>query len=146
VQARQAGRRSAGALIAAGMGLVAAGGAGVAALLVQRVPAPLAPVAWGVAGLGMGLAYPVITLTVLRAAPPGGEGAASAAMQVCDTLGVALGTGLGGVAVSVAVRTGAGLRTGIGAADGLGLAAALLAVVGARRLGRPQAEVEPGLR
>jgi len=59
-------------------------------------------VAWAVAGLGMGLSYAPISLLMLRAAPPGAEGAASASLTLLDTLGIALGTGVGGAAVSAA--------------------------------------------
>ena len=47
--------------------------------------------AWGVAGLGMGLSYAPLSLVVLAEAPEGAEGTASAALQLCDTLGVRLG-------------------------------------------------------
>ena len=55
----------------------------------------------GVAGLGMGIAYSPLSLTVLDAARPGEEGSASAALQLSDTLGVAVGTGLGGSIVAL---------------------------------------------
>ena len=54
----------------------------------------------GVAGLGMGLSYAPLSLVVLAEAPTGGEGTASAALQLCDTLGVALGTGVSGAIVA----------------------------------------------
>jgi MFS family permease len=76
-------------LIAAGIGLMIV----VAEL---AVPVATAVLAWGVAGLGMGLSYAPISLVVLAKAPEGGEGTASAALQLCDTLGVALGTGASG--------------------------------------------------
>jgi MFS family permease len=64
------------------------------------VPPAIAIVAWGVAGLGMGLAYSAISLVVLAEAPAGGEGTATAAMQLSDTLGVALGTGVSGAIIA----------------------------------------------
>ena len=81
------------ALIAAGIGLM---------ILVVRgeVPAATALLAWGVAGLGMGIAYSPISLVVLDNAPEGGEGTATAALQLCDVLGVALGTGVTGAIVA----------------------------------------------
>ncbi len=81
------------ALIAASVGLML----GVAV----GVPVGLAVLAWGVAGLGMGIAYSPLSLTVLAAARPGEEGSASAALQLSDTLGVAVGTGLGGSIVAL---------------------------------------------
>jgi MFS family permease len=65
------------------------------------VPVGLSVAAWGVAGLGMGLAYAPLSLTVLAAARPGEEGSASSALQLSDTLGVAVGTGLGGSIVAL---------------------------------------------
>ena len=80
-------------LIAVGIGLM---------ILVAEaaVPTMIAVLAWAVAGLGMGLAYSPIALVVLAEAPVGGEGAASAGMQLSDTLGVALGTGATGAIVA----------------------------------------------
>jgi hypothetical protein len=49
----------------------------------------------------MGLSYAPISVTVLGTAEPGQEGRASASLQLTDVLGVALGTGLGGVFVAL---------------------------------------------
>ena len=49
--------------------------------------------AFGVAGLGMGLAYSPLALIVLREAPPETQGAATSALSLTDSLGTALGTG-----------------------------------------------------
>jgi MFS family permease len=64
------------------------------------VPAALAVVAWATAGLGMGLSYAPLSIVVLAEAPAGAEGTATAALQLCDTLGVALGTGVSGAIVA----------------------------------------------
>jgi hypothetical protein len=42
---------------------------------------------------------------MLREAPAGGEGAASASLNLLDVLGIALGTGVGGAAVAAAEST-----------------------------------------
>lgn len=63
-------------------------------------PTTFAIGAWTVAGLGMGLVYPTISVLVLRLAEPGSEGAASSSMQLADNLGFAVGTGLTGAAVA----------------------------------------------
>jgi MFS family permease len=65
------------------------------------VPIATGVLAWAIAGFGMGLAYAPLSLTVLAAAPSGQEGAATAALQLSDVLGVALGTGLSGAIVSI---------------------------------------------
>jgi MFS family permease len=72
----------------------------VALTLFEETPVGWAAVAWGVAGLGIGVTYPCFSLTVLRTAPRGGEGQASAAMKLNEVLGAALGTGLMGALVA----------------------------------------------
>jgi MFS family permease len=80
-------------VIAAGIGLMI-----IVALV--SVPIAVAVIAWGIAGFGMGLAYAPIALVVLAEAPKGGEGTATAALQLNDTLGIALGTGVAGAIVA----------------------------------------------
>ena len=43
-----------------------------------------------------------MTVLVLREAPAGEEGSASASLTLCETLGWALGTGVGGAAIAAA--------------------------------------------
>ncbi|HRW37085.1 MAG: MFS transporter [Acidimicrobiales bacterium] len=69
--------------------------------MVRGGPLGLAVVAWAIGGFGIGLAYAPLSVTVLGAARPGEEGASSAAIQLTDGLGIALGTGLGGWIVAV---------------------------------------------
>jgi hypothetical protein len=77
--------------------LVIGCGIGLMILVAQSlVPSAVAVLAWGVGGFGMGLAYAPLSLVVLDQAAPGAEGTATAALQLCDTLGVALGTGVSG--------------------------------------------------
>ena len=66
------------------------------------LPAWTAVPVWAVAGLGMGLGYAPLSVSALGAAPPAREGEATASLQLCDTLGVSLGTGLGGALVAFA--------------------------------------------
>ena len=98
VAVRVEGRR----LVRMGVALILVGIACIAVTLRHDVPAGLLVVAWSIGGLGMGLCYAPITLLVLRAAPAGGEGAATASLNLFDTLGIALGTGVGGAAVAAA--------------------------------------------
>jgi len=102
LQAAWAGRTEGRRLVRIGLALILAGIGCVALTLRQDVPAGMLIVAWAIAGLGMGLSYAPISLLMLRAAPPGGEGAASASLNLLDTLGIALGTGVGGAAVAAA--------------------------------------------
>jgi len=130
VQARLAKSRSRRALVAAGAGLIAIGVASVASLLPEATPTATAWIAWGVTGLGMGIAHAATSLTVLEHAPAGAEGAASAALQLANVVGVALGAGVAGAMIAdfgLAV-------SGFALAFGLMTAAALLAVATAIRL------------
>ncbi len=107
----------------------------VAMLIVLRpVPAALVLLAWAMGGFSMGISYSSISVTVLGLAEPGHEGAASAALQLSDVLGVSLGTGL--VGVFVALGEGRGWATGSSLT--LGFVLTLLVAIGglaaARRL------------
>jgi predicted MFS family arabinose efflux permease len=113
-----------------GLLLIALGIAGMLITLEPQVPVLLGTVAWGIAGLGMGLAYSTTTLVVLERATPGQEGAASAAMQLLNGLGTALGTGLGGVVIARARTVG----TGIAIQDLLMISALLAAAAMSLRL------------
>src|SRR5262249_9750667 len=102
VQAHLASRRGRRGLEIAGLALIALGILGVTATLAPSVPVPLALLAWGVAGLGMGLAFSTNSLVVLEAAQPGQEGAAPAALQLANVLGIAVGAGIGGAIIGKA--------------------------------------------
>jgi MFS family permease len=133
-QARLALAREGRGMVATGVTLVLAGTAGLAATLFSAVPVWVVVPAWTVAGLGMGLAYAPITVLVLREAPSGEEGAASASLTLCDTLGWALGTGVGGAAVAAAEASGWPLRNGIILALACAAAIGFLCLAVVRRL------------
>lgn len=88
-------------------------------------PALLA-VTWLLPGLGMGFMYSTATLVVLRRSRATEQGTATAALQLADILGTALGVGAGGAITAAGTRAGG---------DGLGWALAgtfaLTAVVAA---------------
>jgi MFS family permease len=107
---------------------------GFATLLARSVPVVVGPVMWGVAGLGIGMAYGAISVTVLHEAPAGQEGAASSSLQLTDVLGVALGTGLGGAMVAFGHAHGWDPRTGLLLAFGVTAAVAAGGLLVARRL------------
>jgi MFS family permease len=121
-------------LVGTGVVLVLAGTAGLVAVLSPAVPVLLVVPAWTVAGLGMGLAYAPVTVMVLREAPRGEEGSASASLTLCDTLGWALGTGVGGAAVAAAKASGWELRTGVAVAFVCAAAVGLVCLAVVRRL------------
>ncbi|HVM96048.1 MAG TPA: MFS transporter, partial [Candidatus Acidoferrales bacterium] len=130
IQARLDARHSRRALTVYGLALTFTGVAGTALVLFPQIPVALAALTWGISGLGIGIAYSTITLVVLAAAPAGSEGTASAAMQLANVLGVALGTGFGGAILSAATS-----RTlGIASIDAIAVLAAGFGILTAARL------------
>jgi MFS family permease len=111
LQARLSERWEARRLVRAGLVIVLAGIGGMMLVLQPRVPVAVGLAAWTVAGLGMGLAYAPLSLLMLREAPPGREGWASASLNLTDVLGTAIGIGTGGAAVAAA--TGRNLPLGV---------------------------------
>jgi MFS family permease len=101
IQARQIAKTGPRRLVVQGFALVAAGIVVLTATLFDALPAATGVAAWAIAGFGMGLAYAPLSLTVLADAPAGQEGVATAALQLSDVLGVALGTGLSGAIVTI---------------------------------------------
>jgi MFS family permease len=100
------------------------------------VPPELAILTWLGPGVGMGFMYSAVTLVVLRGSPPAEQGAASAALQMSDILGTALGTGVGGAIAAVGERAGGnGLGIALAAVFAVSLVSALLGLVGSRRIG-----------
>jgi MFS family permease len=134
IQERTVLRVGVAPLVRSGFVLVAIGIAGMGVVLSAIVPAWVSVIAWGIAGLGIGMAYSSISLTVLGHAPVGSEGATASAMQLSDILGNALGTGVGAVAVALAVAGNGSAGGGVALADGLAGASAIAGVVIAGRL------------
>jgi MFS family permease len=110
--------------------------AGIALLFGALGPLPVAVsvLVWAVAGFGIGLAYSPISVVVLGLAEPGREGAATASVQLCDVLGIALGTGASGAFVAIGDARGWDPATGLRMAFTVTLAVALAGAVAARRL------------
>ena len=122
-----------------GLLLIALGIAGIACVLIPGIPVVVAIVAWGVGGLGIGLAYSTISLVVLETAPPDQEGTATASMELASVLGSALGTGLGGVIIGFAAAAGSSPGSGIVVVDILFIAVIGITIQTAVGLpGRPQ--------
>jgi MFS family permease len=126
-------------LLGAGLLGLFAGSAGATAVLSPLLPAAAVSVfAWAVAGLGIGIAYPVATLAILEAAPAGREGEVSATMQIASALAIALGTGLGGDLIARVARDGRSPALGIGLVDLAALVACALALVAVRGVAEPK--------
>jgi MFS family permease len=138
IQARLAVGGTRRTLVAAGFVLVLGGIALETSVpLTALAPIWVAPLAWAIAGLGMGLTYSTVTLVALETAPAGAEGATSAAVQLANTLGIAIGTGVAGAIVAYAAVSGPGLAPGIALANLLMLAVCLIGLFVVRRLPEP---------
>ncbi|HLN66197.1 MAG TPA: MFS transporter [Streptosporangiaceae bacterium] len=132
VQARLSESWEGRRLVRSGLVIVLAGIAGMVLVLQPSVPVAEGLAAWTVAGLGMGLAYAPLSLMMLKKAPPGQEGRASASLNLADVLGTAIGIGVGGAAVAAAA--GHDLRLGITVAFTAAAAVGLAALALTRRL------------
>ncbi|MHB1138810.1 MAG: MFS transporter [Microthrixaceae bacterium] len=104
IQARFGERLGANRLVRVGGLLLVTGALGMAVSLDTSVPIVVWPIASCVLGLGMGMSYTVLSVVTLGEAEAGREGAATSALQMSDILGVSLGTGFGGVLVSLGDR------------------------------------------
>jgi MFS family permease len=134
IQERTVFRVGAAPLVRNGFLLVAVGIAAMGVVLVGAAPVWVCVPGWAIAGLGIGMAYSSIALTVLRHAPAGSEGATASSMQLADILGNALGTGLGAVAVAGAVATVGSAFLGVAVTDFIAGGLAIAGVFVASRL------------
>ncbi len=134
VQARLNQRVEGRRMVQVGLSLVLLGVVGMLAVLRPAVPVGLAVVAWSAAGLGMGLSYAPLSLMMLREAPAGREGWASASLNLSDVLGSALGAGLGGAAIAAGADRGWALSTGVAVAFAFPAAIAVVGLVLSGRL------------
>lgn len=132
-QSRVAVRMSMGRLAQLGTALLIVG---TAAAMVGLTDAPLAIpyIGWTIAGVGMGVAFPTIPLSVMNASPAGEEATELSSTLLMDTLGIAIGAGLAGASVALAESGGVSLDAGLVGAFSIGLLAAVLLIPVAHRL------------
>ncbi len=133
VQARCIAQYGPRRLVRPGECLVAIGLGVMCVVLLPSVPPALAIVAWAVAGAGIGTAYAPLSVTTLDRAAPGEEGRATSALQLCDVLGQASGTGVAG-AIVAAAAAGIGHGPGVALAFSFGIVVALIGVIVGARL------------
>ncbi|MFF7993805.1 MFS transporter [Kitasatospora xanthocidica] len=137
LQGRPGAERFREAMIRGGFVLTALAIAGAALVLVPGVPAWAASVAWGIGGVGMGLAVASVSVLMMKLSAPEDAGANSAALQMSDALGNVLLTGLAGVLF--AALGGGALAAAHGTAEGAGspgaFAVILLVMAGVALLG-----------
>ena len=132
-QSRVIGRLGARRLVAGGALLV---GAGAAIVMVGLLDVPLfVPyVGWAIGSVGMGIVWPTIPLSVMSVAQEGREAGELSPTILMDYLGVGIGAGLGGASVALADAGTISIEAGLAGAFGVGIVAAMLLVLVARRL------------
>ncbi len=143
LQSRLNGRWEARRLVGTGLAIVVVGLGTMAMVLLPATPVYVAIAAWTVAGFGIGIAYAPTSLLMLREAPAGREGWASASLSLADVLGTALGIGVGGAAVAAATAHGWPLSSGVGAAFAIAGAGAAALAFASRRLPSSRAAADP---
>lgn len=84
-------------LLQTGSAIVTLGIVSTSVALAPSVPALVVVVTWGVGAFGMGMLYATLSVLLLQLSPVEEQGVNSAALQVADSLGVVLCTGLAGV-------------------------------------------------
>jgi MFS family permease len=120
-------------LVRSGFLGIAAGLGGAIACL-GGPPVAVAILLWGIAGLGIGLSYAPLSVTVLAMAAPATQGRSTAALQLTDVLGVALGSGVTGVFLAVGEGAGWTIRSSLTTAFVLCVGVAVFGAGVARRL------------
>ena len=118
---------------AIGAALIGTGSALVAVGLLD-VPVVLPYVGWTIGALGMGIVFPTIPLSVMGIAREGQEAGELSSMILMDYLGVGIGAGLGGASVALADAGRISIEAGLAGAFAVGIVAAMLLVLVARRL------------
>jgi MFS family permease len=132
-QSRVIGRLGARRLVAAGATLIGAGAVVVATGLLD-VPLVVPYVGWAIGSVGMGIVFPTIPLSVMGEAVEGREAGELSSMILMDYLGVGIGAGLGGASVALADAGTISIEAGLAGAFGVGIVAAALLALVARRL------------
>lgn len=96
----------------------------------------VAVVSWAIGGFGMGLAYSPLSITVLAAAKPGEEGVDSAALQLSDALGIAIGTGIGGSVIALSDAHRWAVSSGTAVVFAISVVVGVIGLLATRRLPR----------
>jgi MFS family permease len=122
-------------LLRAGFLLLALGLAGTALVAVPGLHGWPTYLTWAVAGLGMGLGMPSLSVLLLDQSPEARRGADSAAFQIADVTGCALSVGVVGVLVAAGASGLLALSTAVLAAVVVLTALAVLGAVVAPRAG-----------
>ena len=121
-------------VVRAGLALVILGTAGTVGTLIHGFPVGIAIVFWALAGLGMGIAYNTDSVLAIQAETEHSAATVSSSMQLTDSLGQVLGTGMGGVVLAIATWARWGTSVGIGITFGLTIAVCMTGILLAPRM------------
>lgn len=132
-QSRVIGRLGARRVTALGAMLIGAGSAVVAIGLLD-VPVAVPYLGWAIGSVGMGIVFPTIPLSVMGEVEEGREAGELSSMILMDYLGVGIGAGLAGASVALADAGTISIDAGLAGAFGIGIVAAVLLALVARRL------------
>ncbi|NYI03874.1 MFS transporter [Allostreptomyces psammosilenae] len=83
-------------LLRLGFAFLLVGPIAVAVTVAPAVPVLVAIVGWAVAGLGMGMVYPTLSVLTLELSAPAEQGRNSSALQLADSLGTTMVLAVGG--------------------------------------------------
>jgi len=120
--------RSTATLPRAGLSCITLGTASVALAVLPGVPVALVVCAWAVAGLGMGLLYPSLSVLTLALSAADEQGRNSSALQLGDSLAAATVLALTGAVLAAGSAPGpASYAVTLAVAAGCGLVGVLLA-------------------
>jgi MFS family permease len=138
---RYAERFSRRAFVMVGMGHLALGTLLLVGLPWSGFPVWMVVVAWLIAGMGMGLAYPNFGLITLSEAKAGSEGEATSALKLAEWLGNAAGAGVAGAIVAAGTANGMQAEA-VSVNFGLMAALAVFGMVMAARMPGGEAELD----
>ena len=86
-------------------------------------------VAWGVAGIGMGIAYNTVVTATMNFTPEGKEGATSTANGMASALSVGMAAGIGGAITNQSEFSGSGLADALAIIWMMAGAACVLSII-----------------
>ena len=132
-QSRVIGRLGARRLTAFGAMLIGTG-ATLVAIGVLEVPVAVPYVGGAIGSVGLGIVWPTIPLSVMTEVEEGREAGELSSTILMDYLGVGIGAGLGGASIALADAGTVSIEAGLAGAFGVGVVAAVLLALVARRL------------
>ncbi|MEU4771099.1 MFS transporter [Micromonospora sp. NPDC023644] len=128
LQGRMPAPRSRATMPRAGLTCIAAGTAVVTLAVAPAVPVWVGVLGWAVAGLGMGLLYPSLSVLTLELSAPGEQGRNSSSLQLGDSLFAATVLALTGAVLAAGAAPGPASYAGtLAVTSGLALLGVVLA-------------------